>query len=154
MPDFDFPYVVVYALKPILADVEGVESVFGRELRPTDPNGSVGIFAVDWMPQQYEIGMGRGPTLVTYHYGVELLVKHSDAEEGHQVHSELSSRIRRLLSTSDEVADALGGINIASGFTERVLRWNVTRQAYASSEINREMLFLSGTNFDVDTELN
>jgi hypothetical protein len=151
--NFDFPYVVIQALLPILAAVEGVDVALGRELSSADPTFSVGLWALEWTPTGYEIGQEMGPSLTTYHYGFEVLLKHSDAEEGHMLHSELSSRIRRVLSGSDDVRTALGAINIASGFPERVLRWNVTRQAFASSEIGRQMVFLSAGNFDVDTEL-
>ena len=43
------------------------KAVFVRPLRPTDPAVSVGVFALDWRPDQYEI-MGKpngDPTLAT-----------------------------------------------------------------------------------------
>lgn len=155
----DYPYVVIAAVKPVLIDLDGVKDVFGRVVSPNDPNGSVGIYPVDWTPTAYEIGMPFDPSLTAYHYGVDVLIKHSSEEEGSQVHAELSSRVRRALQGSGAIRTALGGLSVAhpgddlaSPSIERVLRWNVTRQTYAAVEINRTMAFLSVTNFDVDTE--
>lgn len=149
----DYPFVVVTALKPILAALPGVEAVFMRETRQTDPDTSIGFYPLDWMPTEYEIGRWDEPSIGVYHYMVESFIKHGDADEGAQVSAELSTLIRRTLQRSDEVIAALGALNVASGYTERVLKWNVTRQTFAQDETGTTFRFASATLFDVHTEL-
>jgi len=131
------------------------KAVFVRPLRPTDPAVSVGVFALDWRPDQYEI-MGKpngDPTLATYLLAIQCLVKHTDEQEGLTLHTETAKAVRSMLYRDATLRVALTSLTESSlGATERALKWGVGQQRYANNELNGTFLFLTTTELSLQTE--
>lgn len=149
-----FPSNVVEALRDELNVALGtqVELVVKRPLRPTDPDSSVGIYALDWQPGNHEIGFHE-PTLARYQVAIQVFVKHQDEEEGSAIHTFLSKTVRTMLYRGEALRIRLSSLNETSlGVTERVQRWGVRQQRFVSNEIQGRFLYLSTTEFWIETE--
>lgn len=151
----DFPANVVTALKEeIAAQIPAPDLTFttGRPLRPNDPNRSVGIFAVDWTPEQSNIGQ-HDPAVARYLYAISCLIKNADEEAGLKEHTDLSKRIRTMLYRSGTLRARLGALSVTmDGMTERAQRWGVRQQRFLSNEVQGTFLFLSSIEFWLETE--
>lgn len=152
-----FPSSVTSLLKTTVSDVDWGPSVtameaFGRPLRPTDPDASVGIYALNWEPGEFEIGQVP-PAFSRYHWQVQLLIKHAVEEEGHELHSSLSKKLRAVLYNSEALRVALGQLSESSdGFLERVQRWGCANQRFFANDLRGHFLFLSSIDFWVEVE--
>lgn len=151
-----FPGNIVSVLKTHLADLDAGPgeqvTLLGRPLRPADPNLSIGVFSIDWRPDGYEIGM-VGPSLSHFEYRIDLLVKHTDEEEGRERHGNLAKAIRAMLYGSETLRAELAQVSEESyGITERVQKWGVRQQRFFTNDIRGEFIFLAAIEFYVDVE--
>lgn len=153
MADPVFPYAPVEIVAPYLTPLPGVEAVVTRPLTPDDPNGSVGISALDWFPVDNEIGADE-PTICRYMYRIETLVKIAgDREEGQVSSSLLARSIRSMLYRNTDVRIRLGQLReVTDGRIERVQKWGIQQQRYASNHLSGTFLFVSTTDWWVETE--
>lgn len=148
------------ALDPIPDPINGNVQYFKRQLRPEDPQQSVGIFPIDWVPDESSTEMrGTGhlgisePTLNRYHLGAQGLVKHSDETSGIRVHSVMSTRIRSILYRDSPLRIGLGGLqSTLDGYTERFKKLGVRSQRFISNEIDGVFTYLSVVEFWIETE--
>lgn len=133
--------------------VDGRPAVFSRPLRPSDPAASLGIFEVDWQPDDSEFG-AVFPTLSTYVWGLQVLVRHGDEQEGRALHSAITKSVRTMLDRDPDTRVALGQLNESpvGGGVERAQRWGVRTQRFANNEIDGQFVFLSTTDFWLQTE--
>jgi hypothetical protein len=130
----------------------GIPACFTRPLRPSDPAVCVGVFPLDWAADEQEIG-GTEPTLSTYVYAVQSFVKHTDEQEGNLLHGLLSKTVRAMLYRDQPTRVALGTLSETSlGITERAQRWGVRQQRFANNEVDGQFLYLSTTDFWLQTE--
>jgi len=149
----DFPENIVDELVTSLEDVTGINVVVKRPLRPTDPNGSAGVYAVDWSPEEYQIGQ-YDPAVTRYLLAIQTFVKHGDDEEGVGLHSRLAKRVRVMLYRDEELRVRLGTLStLESGVTERTQRWGVRTQRYLSNELQGTFLYLAVTEMFLETEI-
>jgi hypothetical protein len=149
----EFPNNVVEELKVSLEELEGVDVVLRRPLKPTDPNGSAGVFAGTWTPQEMVIGQ-HDPAVTRYSVVIQTFVKHGNEEEGVVLHSQLAKRVRVMLYRDPELRVRLGTLSTdEDGVRERLQRWGVTTQRYLSNEIQNNFLFLAVTELWIETEL-
>jgi hypothetical protein len=157
-----FPSSITNTLADSLATISGLTmldvpggpraAVFKRPLRPSDPAVCIGIFTLDWEPDEKELGFST-PTLSTYHWAVQGFVKHGDEQEGEQAHADLSKSIRSMLYASQSLRVALTALTETSGgVTERVQRTGCRTQRYANNEVDGKFVFLSTTDFWAQTE--
>lgn len=131
---------------------DGVPAVFTRPLRPSDPAVCVGVFSLDWAPDELEIGASE-PSLSTYIYAIQSFVKHTDEQEGNLLHGLLAKTVRAMLYRDADTRVALGSLSETSlGITERAQRWGVRQQRFANNEVDGQFLFLSTTDFWLQTE--
>ena len=152
----DFPMNIVDTLRDGLVDaMKGYEeTIVGRPLRPADANQSIGIFPVDWMPREdsYEIG-GYGPTLASYTIRLQLLVKHTDEEEGRAQYAIDTKKLRAILYRDTSLRLRLSQLSeVAFDSLERVKRTGVRNQRYLNNEIQGTFLFLATTELWTETE--
>lgn len=152
-----FPGNVIEAVRPRLQLLDPDLYVTTRPLQPTDPIQSVGVTAVQWGPVEnsYEIGKSfpGEPTLQRYDFVVQALVKHTDQSEGTAVISALSSMIRRMLYRDAALKVALSSLNSSAlGSIERTQRWGVGSQRYLTNEVSGNWVFVSTSEFWVETE--
>jgi hypothetical protein len=149
----EFPENVVEELATMLAEVTDVDVVIRRPLRPTDPNGSIGVYAIDWAPTDHAIGQ-FDPAVTRYKFAVQSFVKHGDDEVGVILHSQLAKRVRVMLYRDEELRVRLGSLSTdEDGVIERLLRWGVQTQRYLSNEVQGTFLYLAVTELWVDTEI-
>lgn len=147
-----FPTAIVDALAEQLALTTGVGKVMRRPLRPTDPDQSIGVTASDWVPNEQVIGQ-HDPAVGTYLFAIQAFVKHADEEEGRDDHTDLAQAIRAMLYRDLGLRVRLASLShSADGLIERVQRWGVRQQRYASNEVDGQFLYLSTTEFWVETE--
>jgi hypothetical protein len=149
-----FPANIVTALKEQLEVDFGseVDTVVARPLRPIDPDRSIGILAVDWRPVDHQIGQ-HDPALGRYQLAIQCFIKHQDEEVGLAEHTLMSKNLRTMLYRGEALRLRLASLSETSlGVTERVQRWGVRQQRFVSNEIQGRFLFLSTTEFWVETE--
>jgi hypothetical protein len=123
-----------------------------RPLRPTDPDKSIGVMALDWRPTESFIGQ-HDPAISRYQFAIQVFLKHQDEEEGLQQHTLLSKNLRTMLYRGEALRLRLASLSETSLLvTERVQRWGVRQQRFVSNEIQGRFLYLSTTEFWVETE--
>lgn len=128
------------------------EFVFKRPLRETDPDGSLGLITLEWVPGDSVIGQWD-PAVATYLVQVQAFIKHTDEEEGLSVHTEQARRIRAMLYRGQSLRVRLAAVTETHLHgTERVLKWWVSRQRFAANEIDGQFLYLSTTDLLIQTE--
>jgi len=134
--------------------------VIRRPLRDSDPNESIGVFGVQWTPEEdsYEMrGAPSGasePTLQRYLITVQGFVKDMDEEAGLARHSVLSKMIRSMLYRDEPLRVGLATLSPVqmNGSTESLKRWGVRQVRYFSNELNSVWLYLSNLEFWLETE--
>jgi hypothetical protein len=128
------------------------KACFTRPLRPTDPKQSIGIFPLESSTDESEIGTAI-PTLMTYSWAIQTLTKHTDEQLGLVTASLVSKAVRSMLDRDPVLRVALGSLSDSSlGITERAQRWGVRQQRYANNEIDGQFVFLTTTDFWLQTE--
>lgn len=155
-----FPSNVVELLASKFLTIEGLEYVLKRPLRPTDPDMCLGVFPLDWVPGEFEIGgavninIPVDPVTSTYLYAIQAFVKHGDEEEGILKHTILSKIVRAMLYRDTGLRVALAALNETSlGMKERTQRWGVRTQRFIQNEISGQFVFLSTMDFWLETEV-
>jgi hypothetical protein len=132
--------------------------VVKRPLRPTDPNQSVGITAVQWQPNERSREMlgatfAVQPTLSRYAVTVQAFIKDMDEVRGLNVHAVLSRMLRSMLYNDNTLRVALSQLSSTlNGATERSQQWGITQQRFLSNELSGEWLYLSILEFWLETE--
>lgn len=150
----EFPECILDVLETRLETIEGVTSVFRRELEPTDPNGSIGLCFELWTPIDVEMG-GRGgfdPSLSSYVIQIEHMVKNAKREDGHLEHRRVARSIRAMLyrdATTQVEFRQLA--HISADFHERLMKWSL-EQRFAANKIGNAFYFVSGTTVTFETE--
>lgn len=154
-----FPY---NAVSLILEGVERLDEdlfVTNRPLRESDPNQSVGVFGMQWMPDEesFEMrGLAGGisePTLSRYIISLQACIKDMDEVRGAQTHATLAKMIRTMLYRDEALRVALRQLSVTmSGSVERTQRFGVQTQRYLSNELQGAWLYLSTLEFWLETE--
>lgn len=152
-----FPNNVVVTLAQEFkgAAADGIDTVLMRPLKPTDPDVSLGVFAMDWIPGEYEMAgkVNIDPTLSTYHFGIHAFVKHGNREEGLLKHALLTKMVRLMLYRRESLRVRLSQLNEASfGVVERAQKWGIRQQRFMANELEGSFLFVSTTEFWLETE--
>lgn len=133
--------------------------VVRRPLKPDDSTQSVGVFGTQWNPNEdsYEM-MGppssrHDPTLSSYLITVQAFVKDMDEERGLMVHGVLAKVIRSMLVRNNTLGVGLRSLSVLmDGSTERTKRFGVRRQNFVSNELSGTWLYLSTSEFWLETE--
>lgn len=135
-------------------------AIYKRSLRPTDAIQSVGIFPMNWNPDEESFEIRGGlpgpsfPTLGRYWIGVQGFVKDADEANGLAVHSVLSSLIKQILYHDVPLRVGLGAlqVSLSGGRVESFKRSGVRIQRYLSNEIAGSFVYLTTTEFWIETE--
>jgi hypothetical protein len=147
-----FPNNVVAFLIDQFSTIDPDITVLPRRLRPNDPAQSISVVAINWVPDEYEIG-NPGPVVNTYRYGIQALIKDMDEERGLSKHSVLSMIIRTMLYRNPSVRVGLAALSVTmDGSTERYQRSGVRTQGFMSNDIQGSFLYLSTLEFWLETE--
>ncbi len=133
-----------------------------RPLRHTDKTQSIGVFPVDWSPDEEShefrppglpvVAVGF-PTVQSYRVGIQAFVKDMDSEKGIRTHANMSKAIRSLLYFDTPLAVGLRQLSVVmDGVTETIQRQMIPRAKYISNEIDGTFLFLSTLQYSIETE--
>lgn len=149
-----FPNNVVEVLVTQLqAAFPAIETILRRPLRTSDPTMSLGAFPVDWLPTTLEIG-NSGPSLSRYNFAVQTLTKEGNEEEGRRNSGFLAKSVRQMLYSNSALRVQLAQLSEATVTQiERVQRWGITRQQFASNNLQTQMIHFSSTQIWVETEI-
>lgn len=147
-----FPANIVKALKDSYATTPNVGAIIGRPLRRLDPNASIGVYALDWVPGPPLIGQEE-PVDAIYQVNVQALIKHMQEDEGRAQHSMFSKYIRSMVARDQATRERLAALSETSmGVIERFQKVKVRTQRFISNEIKDEFLFLSTMEILVTVE--
>lgn len=153
MPSVDeFPGNIVRVLVDHVKVSAWATTVLERPLRPTDPNGSIGISARDWAPLEYAIGQWD-PALARYMIQAEGMTRNTSQEEAQALQNQIAKNLRLMLYRDTSLRAALVGLSeSASGVLERVTKFGVESQRFATNDVGNEFMFYSVANIQVETE--
>ena len=155
----DFPYNIVGAIADELATIDDEIFVIRRPLRESDPVQSIGVFGVQWMPDEESLEMRGGfpgpsqPTLSQYIISIQIVVKDADEVRGAATHGTLAKIVRTMLYRNEALRVALHQLSsTTAGSTERTQRFGVRTQRYLSNELQGSWLYMSTIEFWLETE--
>lgn len=150
----EFPVNVLQVLDDRISVNMGDFTVVQRPLRPMDPAMCIGVYSVDWRPNDDpEIGHGIESTTSQYNYRIQLLVKHTTEVEGRIIYAKKSKILRAILYRDDTLKVQLTGLSETTlGRKERVQRFGIGRQQYLNNEFGGQFVYLSTTDFWVEVE--
>lgn len=153
MSDY-FPGAIASTLKSYLAaNMDGIDAVVARPLNANDPNCSVGIVMSDWAPGATEIGK-QEPTLASYTFTLQLLVKHANEEQGLILHSLLTKSLRTMLYRDQSLRLTLLSLSETSfGVTERLKKYVVQGQRFMNNKVGTSFMYLSLTDLRIEVEI-
>lgn len=128
------------------------EGVYLRPLVTADHSEAMGIFATEWKPVDNQIGQWD-PVLARYTIKVQILIKHTDEEDGRAASSIAAKNIRVMLYRDNDLRVRLTELfETGNGYTERVQRWGVRGQDFLINEGKGEFMFLASADLWIETE--
>lgn len=148
-----FPASIISEIVAACEDDEGVVAVIDRPLVIGDPNYTVAVYAGDWEPVDFEIGM-VGDSISRYKVEIQFVVKSLVSSEGRDIHAKTSKKLRSLLSRNAALRENLGKLSETDddGFLERMSRWGVQKQRFNNMQIDSSFYYLSTTELWFETE--
>lgn len=157
-----FPNNIVLAVKTQLETMTAMEdvSIFLRPIRKGDPVQCIAVNAAMWTPDENSsefTGMTglKGPTINRYLISIQTFNQDMDEQRGLQTQAAMATAVRIKLSRDMDVRVALATLESEEfGFTERFTRSEFLSQRFLSNEIDGQFLFMSNTEFLVETETN
>lgn len=149
-----FPASIVLTVARNLRRFSALEMVMLRPLRPIDPNYCAGVFSFDWTPGigSYAIGQ-EDPQHAVYHLRIQVMVKHTNEEEGLQEHSVLSKSLRAMVYRDEQLRAELTALEeTIFGVAERLKHYTVQAQRFMTNELQGTYIYLSSmdVNFNVE----
>lgn len=132
----------------IAADVQG----FPRQLVATDPNYALGVALKMWRPLDSPNMGSWEPTIARYTFAIQTLVKDPVRVTGDAISREFSREVRNMLLRSETLRNALANLRDDVDPVERAIRFSVERQEFDDSPISSGFIFLSQTEFCLDTD--
>lgn len=149
-----FPDNVIELLALRLQALQCVDRTVIRSLNPMDAHQTAGIEAMEWAAVEYEMMDGMPePSICEYTLAIQHVVLHAEQEAGQKLHRDAAKSIRLMLYRDQGFVVPLRQIKeVAEGRVERILKWKVNRQAFASNEISGNFVSMSATEFSFQTE--
>lgn len=128
-----------------------------RPISPTDPSRTIAIFPVDWTadPNDKLIGpTNREPYQSHYRIRIQNTYISGDSEEGRRQFSIDAKAIRAILYRDSTFHVALSSLTENfMGSTERVTKYDVTKQEFMAAKMAVGFQYLAVTEFTITTEI-
>ena len=136
-----------------LADL-GTRTIELRPLRPTDPNGSIGLYVANWAADMNSMLIGQyEPQLGSTTIQIQNLIKHGEEVAGQELFYQEAKMIRVMLYRSNPLRVSLGGLEeLVAGTHERVKKYNITRQVFTPGQLGGVFMFFATTDLVIETE--
>lgn len=149
-----FPEIVIQELAEVASDIDGIDHVLLRPIRPTDPTGSFGFAGSEWAPRGDRMQIGHNaPPIGRYEIEVHILVRHSDEVLGRIELTNLANTFRQIVFSDASLHLNLGTHLYQLGnYKERFQRLGIDRIRYLSNEVTGTFLHLALIDLWVDTE--
>lgn len=150
-----FPLNILKELETSVKQYMDDHDVVNRPLRPSDASLAVGIFLTSDVPNQQDAQIGQlEPVTKRYTIRMQTLVASTDEEDG-RAQAALSSKTLQAVLYRD------AGLHVRLreltedllGTRERVQRFGSSGTRYLNNELGGKFLYVSGTDFWVETEL-
>lgn len=129
--------------------------VIGRPIKLADPNYSLGVYALNWTPQEQtaQIGGGIEPVLSTYNLRIQNLIKNTDEAEGRADFTVAAKSVRAIVARDTTLRDSFPQLQEdLLGVRERLLRYGIRNQSFLNNDIRGTFTFLATTDLWVETE--
>lgn len=138
----------------IPAAVDANLTVVRRPLRPTDPTQSVGVFPLTYTDDITSVEIQSvQPTLSRYGVIIQSLVKDFDEQDGINVHSILSYRLRSMFYRDTPLHVGLTALSVTmNNGKERMQRRGITTQRFLSNEVNKVFTYTAWLEVWLETE--
>ena len=145
---------VLWLVENIPLKLDGVEQAVGRPVRPADPPCTVGVYADTWTPDPAHCIGQLHPSLARYNINIELFIKSTDEEYGHELHSQISKSLRAMVYGDPDLELSFRGmLDTEFGLTERLMKWGITNQRYMPGDLSGQFVFLSNTALWIETSV-
>lgn len=154
-PAVGFPFAFVDAVIESLQAFLPNHQVVPRPLRMTDAAASVGVYPATWqdIPGTKEIGHVESVEN-RYVLKIQTMRKSMQEAEGRALFANDSKLVRVILYRDPGLRVRLGGLQESLlGSVETVQRFGVTRQNFESTELSGSFVFLSVTDYTIDTSI-
>lgn len=159
-PDYTrFPSNVISLFAAKFAEVDSDLPIKMRPLIETDGTQAVGVYPVDYRPDQdtHEmkayIGGAQVPVLQDYLINIMTMVMDSEQERGIATSSTLSDKICSVVAYDTVLDVALKNLVITeSGRIKSARRWGIRRTIYQSGDLRGFFLYVSVSEFWLQTE--
>lgn len=154
-PSAGFPFAFVDAIIDSLKEFMTSHQIVPRPLRMTDGAASIGVYPATWqdMPGTKEIGHIESVEN-RYVLKIQTMRKSMQEAEGRALFANDSKLVRVILYRDPGLRVRLGGLQESLlGSVETVQRFGVTRQNYESTELTGSFVFLSVTDYTIDTSI-
>lgn len=129
--------------------------VLGRPIRIADPNFTLGVYALDWQPQDstIQIGGGSEPILSRYNLRIQNLIKHTDEAEARADFTVAAKSVRAIVARDPGLTVGLPALQeTLLGAKEVLLRYGIRSQSFLNNDIKGTFTFLATTDLWVETE--
>lgn len=129
-----------------------------RPIRPTDPWRTISVFAADHTANEESVEiLGQSappePTIHRYQYRIQNLIRHTKEDVGKRLSSIDGKVVWTVLYRDPELRLALAAVVDTDVFsvTERFKRLGVRQQRYLNNEVRGEWLWVTQTEFWIET---
>lgn len=163
--DPGFPENIVLALSDYFtatfigpdATQQGIAAIVRRRLRPTDPTGTLAIFADTKQPDEYEMKgeVVSDPSIAHYALRLDFFIKHTDEDEGRAIVARITKIIWVLLYRDPALIVRLRSlVETLFDVTESTLRWRIDMQKYFDTQLASTSTYalISTTQLRYDTQ--
>lgn len=150
-----FPFVFSDAIVDTLKYWLPSHMIVPRPLRMTDGAASIGVYPSTWtdVPGTKEIGHIESAEN-RYVMKIQTMRKSMQESEGRALFANDSKLVRVILYRDPDLRLRLGGLQeTLLGSVETVQRFMVARQNYESSELSGQFVYLSVTDYFIDTSI-
>jgi hypothetical protein len=154
-----FPVNVITLIATRFRDLWSDVAVVERMLVRNDPSQSVGIYPVTRGEDQnsYELKGnvlgGNKASLSRYKLGIQAFIRADTPEGGSQQHAVLAKAIENVLYNDAPLNVGLESLAVTeNNKVERILRHGVGATRYLSGELQAKLVYLSNTEYWLDTQ--
>lgn len=127
-----------------------------RPLRYTDPARSVGVFVVNWQPDEEDsslIGQAE-PALSRYFIRIQNMIQAAGEEEGRALYAADAKIVRAMLYRDPTLRVRLTELTeTVFGTIERLQRFGVRTQSFLNNELQGQFVYLATTDLWIETEI-
>lgn len=159
--DTEFPANILKALQNSFSLIDPQVPVYLRPLKQSDGIQAIGIYPTTTGPDDSSQEIrgpatlgGQFPTIRRHTLHIMGMVIHTDPAQGVAQHATLAKRMWARVATDPALRVALSNLSSTdSGLVERAKRWKLGRTEYQSGELRGTLVYMSVTEFWLETEL-